>query len=75
MDRKQMNHFYLIIPIISRQVMLYYGQKFKTKMKILKEKICGFTEEEFDTLRIRAGSDSYPDYTEVNHFAEERWGK
>ena len=51
---------------------------FKEEWPKLVKEVCesfDFTEEEFDTLRIRAGSDSYPDYTEVNHFAEERWGK
>ena len=45
--------------------------------KLVKEVCEAFelTEAEFDTLRIKADSDSYPDYTEVSHFAEERWGK
>ncbi|MBR6308348.1 MAG: hypothetical protein IKR39_07025 [Lachnospiraceae bacterium] len=62
------------------------GYKFKPQEKAffdeewpkLKKEVCeafDLTETEFDTLRIRAGSDSYPDYTEVSHFVEERWGK
>lgn len=51
---------------------------FETEWPKLVDEVCtayGLTKEEFDTLRIKAGSDSYPDYTEVSHYVEERMNK
>ena len=33
------------------------------------------TERDLDTLRIRAGSDGYPSYSEVSSYVKERWGE
>ena len=33
------------------------------------------TEKDLDTLRIKAGADSYPSYSEVSSYVKERWGE
>ena len=37
--------------------------------------IFDMTEHDLDTLRIKAGADSYPSYSEISSYVKERWGE
>ncbi|MBO4678494.1 MAG: hypothetical protein J5626_02395 [Lachnospiraceae bacterium] len=53
-------------------------QLFDEKWEDLVKKTCetfDMTEHELDTLRIKAGADSYPSYSEVSAYVKERWGE
>ncbi|MBR5897106.1 MAG: hypothetical protein IKZ39_05770, partial [Lachnospiraceae bacterium] len=50
---------------------------FNEKWEKLVERTCEvfeMTEKDLDTLRIKAGADSYPSYSEVSSYVKERWG-
>ena len=50
---------------------------FNEKWEELVEYTCttfDMTEQELETLRIKAGSDGYPSYSEIGSYVSERWG-